>query len=188
MSYLRAHFPQFERVAGVRLHALTMGHALMLARLGCPLLPGGEARLPAPGDVAVLLWVCSRPWRTAVRRASSLPARWWRAYVAGRVLASHVATVDAVRKWLKKQCAGPELAAGTRGGTLRSPTLAALKVAAMCDLGLTEAEIMDRPLGLTIWEVLVAAERRGDVELKPTPDAFQFLLTAAKAMEAPHGQ
>lgn len=191
MSYATAHFPRGTVVAGIRLRPLSLGHALLLARLGCPLIPGGSARVPKRGDVATLLWVCSRPWRRAVVALGGWRSRLWRAFVAGRLLQNHEETVVAAQSYLRDQISGPEATPSkTGGGTLHAPTLAILKVAGMCELGLTEEEVLDRPMGLTVWETMVAAERRGDVELKPSLDHFHGLLAAAKALETevPLGQ
>lgn len=111
--------------------------------------------------------------------------------MAGQLLESFDASVLAAQQYLRHQIAGPKATPSkSGGGTLQAPTLAILKVAGMCELGLTEEEVLDRPLGLTVWETMVAAERRGDVRLQPSIDHFQGLLTAAKALETevPSGQ
>lgn len=111
--------------------------------------------------------------------------------VAGRLLARGLGVINEAREYLKAQLTGPRIAPSKQSGTrLHSPTLALIKGAAMADLGLSEEEVLDRPLALTVWETLVAAERRGDVALVPSLDNFQHLLAAAATLEpeVPHGQ
>lgn len=140
----------------------------------------------------MLLWICSRSWRSAVAGMGGRFAQVWRCFVAGRVLARETLVLQQVRAYLDRELQGPAIKPqGGGSGRLYSPTLALIKVAAMVDLGMPEEEVLDRPLRLTLWEVAVASERRGDVQLAPSLDAFQFLLAAAKAAnpeEVPHGQ
>jgi hypothetical protein len=101
------------------------------------------------------------------------------------VLARQTLTRQGVDAYIADQISGPKITPSDgSSGTLYSPTLALIKVAAMVDLGLSEEDVMDRPLRLTLWEVAVAAERRGDVHLAPTTDAFQGLLSASKAAQS----
>jgi len=78
--YANALWPDPVRCCGIRLRPLTLGHALLLQRIGSPFAreDGAGAGL---GDLIAAVYVCSRSWRRAARglnrpRWFGLWARW----------------------------------------------------------------------------------------------------------------
>lgn len=67
-TYSQHQFLKPVRVAGVRLVPFTLGHADVLCGLDSPVYRG---EVPVPEDLAVALFVCSRPWKKAARQIRS---------------------------------------------------------------------------------------------------------------------
>ncbi len=66
--------------AGVQLHAFSIGHAMLLRRLGSPFIAPDAAednRLPGFGDVLVAAWVCSRPAGVALQELDGPFQKLW---------------------------------------------------------------------------------------------------------------
>ncbi len=81
-EYAKAIWPDRYRACGRRLQAHTLGHALLLQRLGCAFAMGSDQE-PGPGDLFLAAFVCSRPWRRAARQCD---AWWYSLWVAAVVL------------------------------------------------------------------------------------------------------
>lgn len=56
--------PMPVRVWRYKLQPLSVGHYCLLSRVGTTV--GQDAKLPGPGDLALMLWIVSRPWQKAV--------------------------------------------------------------------------------------------------------------------------
>lgn len=68
-QYARMILPMPVRVWGRLLHPVTVGHYALLSRVGASVV-GGDG-LPGSGDLALILWVLSRPWEKAVKQLGS---------------------------------------------------------------------------------------------------------------------
>ena len=66
-TYSQHQFLRPVRVAGLRLHPFTLGHADVLCGLGSPVYTG---KAPSPSELAAAFFVCSRPWKTALEQIS----------------------------------------------------------------------------------------------------------------------
>ncbi len=182
MTYAEAMFPRGGEVGGFALLPLTLGHALLLERLGCPLMPNGARREAGAGDIALLIWICQRPWDVAFRSAGRRWARWRRAWIAGRIAPRLAIARLEAQIYIGEQMRGPKVSVVTDAREMEAPALGALKVALMAELHVTEADALDRPLQATGWDLAIQAERHGLVELtgRQTEDAIE----AARALAA----
>lgn len=164
MTLPEAIFPKSTTVASVRMQPMSVGHALLLQRVGSPFAVGhGRIEEAGSGDVAMLVWVCSQSWRAAWRRRESLLGRAWRSWFAGRIRPAiefyrGIAAGYVLRCWKGPAPRGPE------GSTpLGAPALGILVAAMMADLGCTRSQALDTYIGEALWLVAIQAERSGVV-------------------------
>jgi len=71
LEHTASWFPTPVRIGGVGLCVLTLGHYRLLEAASSPLTEGGDIDAE---DVALALWILSRPWRSA-RKAMINPRR-----------------------------------------------------------------------------------------------------------------
>lgn len=183
-SFVRALWPDRHRCLGRRLVPLTIGHLLLLRRVRSPLAAG---LLPDPADLALAVFICSRPWRRALA-AVERPALGWR--LAGLGLRAswgmHRAAL-AFTRYLKAAMEGPRWWPVPRPGggsdfEMRSPYWATILVALQADLRMTHDQALDMPVALALWKIAVMREREGQVQL--VSDAERTSLR----VEEPFGQ
>jgi hypothetical protein len=196
-NYGRAMFPSGGSVGGYHLHPMTLGHAVLLERIGCPLMPCGARREAGPGDIATLIWVCRRRWDRAVKSIGGRFSRWRRGMIAGRILPEILTTRIEAENYVARQMASPKFDVVRDGDELEAPPLGAIKVALMADLGFSEIEALSRPLSASAWDLAINAERHGAIKLigRPTEDAIYLAQTlgekarqeAAQKQEAARG-
>ena len=200
MTYPQTIFPAATRVGPFRLQPLTLGHELLLQRIESPLAIGNEdAAQASVGAVALAFLVCASPWRHSARALGSW--RWrWRLRWHGSRIAMEVETWCLAFLGYRNACwSGPELTEvdGDDGDDAGSPRLALIKVGAQDSLRLTEDQVLDRPIGLLLWEMAAASERRGKCKVKRTEHTSEsrFVAYARRVAEenrarlegAPHG-
>lgn len=186
-------FPRGERVLGWRLLPLTLGHCLLLERLGSPFMPEGARRSPGPGDVAMVLWACSRPWLRAFRSVSGWRARWARAWIAGKVRRRLPEAIAALIGFIERQTSGPRVISVHSSGQLEAPAFAALLATLMAELNMPDSAALDRPVAWCRWMAVTQAERSGLVRLRgqPTEDLIAAAREVAQAecrQGASHGR
>lgn len=87
MSFATAVFPDRYRCAGIALQPHTLGHALLLQRIGNPFAgrPHGDPVPARLGDLVQALLVCSRPHIRALRMIDTWRERAWLAWASWRV-------------------------------------------------------------------------------------------------------
>ena len=79
-QFCEALMPDQWFAAGEPLHPFSVGHAILLRRMGSPFVATeGEAaqQVPGFGDLLVAVWICSRPATEALRRLDSWDQRLW---------------------------------------------------------------------------------------------------------------
>ena len=77
-DYMGAVIPLPVRVIGTRLKPFSLGHVLILERLGCSFVCGG---IPTVGDLLLGIVVCSRDYSDALQAVDS-----WRATLHAKLL------------------------------------------------------------------------------------------------------
>lgn len=163
-QFAATFFPDRPVFAGARLRPLTFGHALLLTRLGSPLMPGGEPELSI-ADLALALEILRRPWPRCVdmvqqgRRARFWVA--WRTYQLRRLTTEE--TVEQTRQmltWLRAQWTPPATLSRAADGEsigCDAPLLLQLMFACIRELNLTESGVMALPM-LRAQHLLAMAE------------------------------
>lgn len=164
--FVRALWPDRHWCLGRRLMPLTIGHLLLLRRVGSPLASG---LVPDPADLALAVFICSRPWRRALA-AVERPALSLRLLVLGlRASWGMQRAVQSLTRYLKSSLEGPRWWPVPRPGgsdlEMRSPYWATILVALQSDLRMTHEEALDVPVALALWKIAVMREREGQVQL-----------------------
>lgn len=157
-QYAQAIWQDQWTVLGLRLMPLTIGHGLLLHRVGSPLVGSGTLADVSLGDCCLAAWICSRPHdqarldrRWTAMRLSWIGWMWSRGLwwlQRARLAAYYHAAWQGPRIW-------------TRDGDNRkcaTPTLMALKLSRMRELHATEAEAMATPIRLALWDLAGAIE------------------------------
>lgn len=163
-QYAKALHPDTYYVLGRRLRDYTLGHALLLERLGSPFVVPRNER-PGRGDVKLFVAVCSRPYAKAVRLVASgkivRKLRWVRCSTY-RVIEGSLQIADYIAKsshmparWQNDE-KGPEM------GT---PPLQFVKLTLIAKLHKSEEEALNMHLALAFWDCLGAWEMLGKTRL-----------------------
>ncbi|MBX3732585.1 MAG: hypothetical protein KF791_08330 [Verrucomicrobiae bacterium] len=170
MSFATAVFPDRYRCAGMALLPHTLGHALLLQRLGNPFAgrPQADAVSPRLGDVAQALLVCSRPHAEALRMIDTWRERVWLAVASWRVTRAGLArTGDELVAYL--QAAWPTINwwQPAEGRSRRSGAdLLHVLIDRQIRAGLTLQEALGVHLPVACWAAAIEAERNGAISIR----------------------
>lgn len=186
--YCHALFPDTVRAFGVRLQPLTLGHALLLQRLGNPF----AGPRPDPGSVSymdamVAAYVCSLPIGKAARRVNSRLCRWWLQWtwlVRRRCIEKDV---TAFIGWFEDQWRSPDFTP-VRGESAATPRgaewLHQLVVFVMRSASADHDAALRVPVAVAQYDFLCHEEREGTVRLVEKTDAELERLAMQSAAEA----
>lgn len=143
---------------------MTVGHAIVLQRLGSPFAIGSNrVDQIGSGDIALLVWVCSTTWRRAWRRRESFIGRAWRSWFAGRVRPALPFYQAIAGSYVLRAWKGPKPRGLEGVPPLGAPALGILLVALMADLGFSRESAMDTTIGEALWLAAIQSERSGAV-------------------------
>lgn len=156
--------PQAPIVLGVRLVPYTVGHAIVLQRLGSPFVMGGEIN---PTDLVEAVTVCSQSPLESIKsiksRFSGLMLWLW-----GKRIVKMNALVesDKFQLWLKEQSTAPEvlMEAGSKSKTPAMPWPERVLVGCL-NIGISADDAIKMPLGDAERLILAHAEMMGQVQL-----------------------
>jgi hypothetical protein len=196
-SYEEVLIPPWIPVCGVRLHPLTVGHLFVLARLGSPFVDRGEGVSRGAGDIGLFLWVCSRPWISALQHLGSWRARIRIRRFARAAVGAEETLSSEILTWLYLQYRGPKMRrrkGASDDAPLGAPDHALFKVSLMTELGLSAQEALDCSVSLAVWDLAVVAERKGaltivsgEVQKKDSEFFAEALRVAAENRAAKAG-
>lgn len=181
-TYSEVINPDSIHVIGQRLMPVTIGHGILLWRLGSPLMTGGDC---PHGEIAMAVYVLSRPWQVAQRglgkwRTRKLLQFWiWQIKhcLTPQQKASAVASLnDAV----DRAFAGPIMWESGGGKGCSAPYLQGLKVRLMSHLHQTREQALSYPIREAIWDIDCFAEDQGRVDWVSERD-HQAILAAKGA-------
>ena len=145
---------------------LSIGHLLFLRRLGSPL---AECGLPDAADLALAVFICSRPWRRALA-AIRRPWIGLRLLLLGiRARWQSVAAVRDLTAYLRDGMAGPRWWPVNRPGSepieMRSPYWLTILTALETEFGMSRQDAMDTAVSVALWRVASVREREGLIQL-----------------------
>jgi hypothetical protein len=149
---------------GLRLVPFSVGHALLLHRMGSPFVYGGNASAQDLVEVAV---VCSQPIYESVKTMRS-----WLRWLPLRIMRQKVKQADllkeskAVQKWIEDQSDCPEVlrspGSGQRAATMPWPERI---LVGLVNIGFDETTVLNMPVTDAERFFLTNAEMHGQVEL-----------------------
>ena len=158
-------------VMGFRLVPFSVGHALILHRIGSPLIAGG---LVGRADLMEAVLICSQPPGDALRSmrsfARGLIFKLW--VFKTRRLSLEV-EIEKWNQWIGEQSTSPEIL--TKPGRRRALSMPWPERTLACclEIGLSESTVLSMPIGDAERLILARAETHGDVELwSPKDDAL----------------
>jgi hypothetical protein len=179
-NYLAATFPDTRLVLGTRLHAFTLGHAL--------LQPAELA------DLILFVELCRVPFAAALRRSRS---RWfgvwlWQQGLKWRRLSwSEEALIrQTLDRYLAEANSAPMTWSemGRHGRKSGAPMLQSLKVTLMSRLHKSEAEALATPLVLATWDYFAYWEQEGAIKITNDTDAGLLEMTRKLELEIAEGK
>lgn len=177
-DYTAALFPEPYRVLGRELLPLTIGHGLLLARMGSPFAPWTPAQdTIGAGDVLTAVSICSRPQAKALdwvtRRSFGFMARLWKwraCHWPGAEARLHHAA-GLLGRYVRESCQGPKVWLKAEAARCKVPTLIVLKTALQEWLGATHETAMATPVAVALIELTVYSERHGAIDLVSPEEA-----------------
>lgn len=170
-DYLGALLPLPARVLGNRLLPFTLGHRLILERLGNPFVTSGPVEIP---DLLTGIIVCTRAPDDAWRALDSWRALWhartlgWRSRLSG---ADYLSTCAAFRAYVEDGSRLPSFWQKDNRKRLAVPLTLLVKVYLQKELGYSHDEAMNRPWGAALHEYCVALSIAGQLDLIDADEA-----------------
>jgi hypothetical protein len=187
-KYARALYLDTYRVLGRRMAHYTLGHALLLERLGSPFVTGNA--VPGPGDLKLFLLLCSRSYPRALRlvKLSQVFPTWFRLRMAFFPLAYGLSPLNQVFEYLRESSSMPTRWEQEGAKAPGTPALQQVKLTLMSRLGYGELQALCIPLAKAFWDFFGLWEMEGKLELADPEDlaAVRQVIEEAKA-EARNG-
>jgi len=193
-AYLRAVVPEPFRVLGLKLEPFSIGHYLLLHRFDVAFVTGVE---PNIGDLFLGVWICAHSWEenNALLDSSRFweDMATWRGQVYGRGLLGWVRPrkvdlgektklfLDYVEQGLRwpKFFYEDQQASATAG----APFVQTVKVVLMKEVGLSESDVLNRPMALCLWDYITLGELNGKVQIYNEAE-HQAMQSGADAFDA----
>jgi hypothetical protein len=152
----------------------TLGHALLLQRLGNPLAgrPQETLQTVPAGDLLQALMVCTRPWESALRMIDTRWERWWMAWNLRRI-AQRGPEKAAEDLHAYRLAAWPKIEWWTQSdGKMRTlgADLLQILVGYQRRTGLTLQQALDVPMAVAHWDAAAEAERSGAITIRSERD------------------
>lgn len=149
---------------------LTIGHMVLLRRVGSPLHPlHSEDADPTVGQVALAWYILTRPWDEAAEgigsRQGKLAISWFAIRRAGR----HILDADALSHWIDSEAALPEFekaAGGSEDGERGTPHELLLAQALADQWHTAWPDVLDVAVAQANWLWLARWEERGVLTIK----------------------
>lgn len=175
-KFLEAAIPEPVRVFGLRLRPFSLGHLLLLDRLGSPYIRGGNIGI---NDLLLAVWICARGFRenTELLDSSEFWSKvkaWKRSVVIGRwLLALTLRKFEFAPRFVafhNYMRSGQEIPkyffeSGKFSQSMGAPWMQTVRVRAIRDLGYSQDEVMDMPLSLLLWDYITLSELDGNVRI-----------------------
>jgi len=197
-SYYEAALPEPFTILGLRLRPLSMGHLIILNRIGSPFVCDTE-KLTGLGDLAVACLICSKTYQegAALLSDTDLPValyRWGRRLTKPHWWSKR-REIDLQEKfslfadYIKSATEIPEHYWTQDGGSsVEAPMAQTVKVQLLMKTSLTESELLDRPWRLCLWDMLTIRAMEGQLRFIDGIEEAQAQANAfAEAMKEREG-
>ena len=150
-------------VMGLRLLPYSVGHSIVLHRIGSPMAIGGPI---SRADLMAAVLICSQPIRESMKTLQSpfrnLALKLWTWKVKNL---SFEAELDKWNEWMSGQSTAPEILMKQGGSRQLSMPWPERMLACCLEIGLEEDTVLAMPIGDAERLVLARAESHGDIEL-----------------------
>lgn len=181
VDYAERYYSPTHCVCGRRLVPLTFGHTILLTALGNRFLPWIEKDEIGDGDFAQAVFVCSMSWRWADRWL-----RWAPRFVQfslGWILARRNRLepwkdIGNLIAYFRANCLDmPDLVPNTGRGVVQSAApLLGFIGARFIQFGMSRQELLDTPLSLLRWDMMMIGDREGTLQIRPIPEEVKASL------------
>jgi len=167
-AYAETVWPGQWTIFGLQLRPLSLGHALLLRRLG---LEDKDT-----DQTLQAIWLCHHDWRKASQIAfRSLSIRgqlWLHSRLVWAYLRPNLALQECLAwsEYLQESWSVPQLTTSGNGSAAGAPDLLQLKVLLQGSLGYRHAEAMGMPVAQAIWECAAYSESQGGCTFKTDYD------------------
>lgn len=169
-EYSRVVWPDEWIVLGRRLQAFSIGHALLLHRLGLPFAEQVKGA-PEVGDLIIAIEICARPYDEAIVWVRSHWLKWWlwwrNVVFAFRYRAVVWVFQNKFQLYLHESWRCPPIVSlRDREFQAGAPFLANLQCLLMKELGYSECEALRTPLAKALWWACVIGEANGGFRIQ----------------------
>lgn len=169
VAFAEALIPGRHTVAGIALQPLAIGHALLLQKRASPLCGYWSENAPSElelGDMALVIWVCSRSATRAMRTMGGLWMRWQLKRIARRILRVGVfQTHMDIMRYIAGSFNSPRMKLGEGSKQMGAPMLGCLQVAMMGHFGCNLAEALNTPISLAMWLRSILLDEKGFAQI-----------------------
>lgn len=168
-AYLQAAVPKPFTILGKRMHPFCLGHDLLFQRFNVGFSPSVPAQ-PTYEDLIFSTLICSREATEAMRifesRYSLLKIKLW-GWRAGAF--DVVGKLQLFQEFINDHAQIPDIIVIERNNgdftDTGTPTIQAVKVSLMANLGMSESEALNTPYSLAFWNHYAWAEARGAIQI-----------------------
>lgn len=168
-AYLQAAVPKPFTILGKRLQPFCLGHDLLFQRFNVGFSPSIPAA-PSYDDLIFSTLVCSRPATDAMKFFESRNA-WLKIKLWGWRCGAFdaVGKVQLFQEYINDHAQLPDIIVIERNSgdfsDTGTPTIQAVKVSLMANLGMSESEALNTPYALAFWNHYAWAEARGAIQI-----------------------
>ena len=184
-TFLRATIPSQIKCLGVDLLPLSLGHYVHLRALHNAFIVG---ELPGMEDLILGAFICSQPFEDGLKSMRSPWLKWFFKFRGWRVRKCNLAEQMMVFRMYLQEGLGVAdknyIEGQSKGRPLASPWENRLKLILMEKLGLSESEVMNRPLSRSQLDYDTISEMEGGTEFFSSRDAAMFAAARSMPLEA----
>jgi len=185
--FYEAAIPEPVRLLGQDLRPLSIGHLMLLKRIGSPFVCPGDGPILI-GDLAVAVFICCQTYEEgldAIRGGdiAKTMARWGKQLknVKGDELQRRF---EMFREYMDAAFVSPSYSVSSRvkGGSVNMPLEQVIKCVLLMKTTLTESEILNRPFSLCQWDYVTLCAIEGNIEVLMPEDADNIRAALSKFM------
>jgi hypothetical protein len=173
-SLLAALVPPRWSVLGYELRPFCLGHRVLLTSIQSPFMVGIGPDGLKPTDILLAVQICGRSWEDGLVLCSDTDASdsSVRRMLRRVIGADFQKAAEILGEYFTEGSASPGYQTpGASGGVGRwTPWEQTMRVSLMRDLGLSESEVMNRPLTRNWWDLMTLKEDEGVLTISTTEE------------------
>jgi hypothetical protein len=181
-AFYQAAVPDAWEILGIKLRPFSLGHVVLLHRINSPFINGLISAPATFDDLALSILICSDTYEKSLECLSykHLPRilRRWADQLTGMdrwlvrwgfrkaTIVDFVQTAIDFSSYIREHSKIPDYDFNPSDfGEMHCPEVQMVKVTLMREMGLSEAEIMDRGWGLCLWDYVTLRALDGKVKM-----------------------